>query len=191
MGRNAKSIELHLIQGNPNHLTKKQIAFRKKAEIKIGDSKLKLPAYVKADEVALKKWKEVIKLHKGHEILTSADSCALGRYCKSFSEYLDLLEHRANIRDIDGFEPEEEKKIVEEFEEHLGPRAAKRMWNKVEYIMSVNGLLQMDASVNKKMDQLKSYEDRFFLNPLSRIKNVSKKEKTPPKDPLEQAGFAV
>ena len=40
MGRNAKPIELHLVNGNKRHLMKAEIEHRKRAEVKFGDSKL-------------------------------------------------------------------------------------------------------------------------------------------------------
>jgi len=63
-GRNAKPIAIHIAEGNPNRLTKKQIRDRQAAEIKLGTEKpklLKVPNYVKSDEVAHNCWKDLIK----------------------------------------------------------------------------------------------------------------------------------
>ncbi len=49
MGRNAKSIGLHIAEGNPNRLTKDQVRQRQEAEVKLGKQheleKLKKPAF--------------------------------------------------------------------------------------------------------------------------------------------------
>ena len=60
--------------------------------------------------------------------------------------------------------------------------------NKINYIVSVDGVLKIDSAINKKMDMLIKMEDRLFLNPLSKVKNVPKKE---PKtiDPATAKGF--
>jgi phage terminase small subunit len=154
MGRNAKPIQLHLVDGNPNRLTKRQIADRKSSEIKIGEKKLRPPDFIKADPVALKKFREVVRLYSDIDFITSADACIIGRYCKTFSEYVRAVAERDNylLGDID-----DTKKL--------------------------------DDAVNKKNELMTRLEDRIFLNALSRVKNVPKKEKKKEVSPLERAGF--
>ena len=50
------------------------------------------------------------------------------------------------------------------------------------------GNLQIQQAVNKKLDMLIKYEDRMFLTPLSRVRNVPKKEPER-EDPLAKKGF--
>jgi len=46
-------------------------------------------------------------------------------------------------------------------------------------------LLRIETAINKKMDMLIKMQDRLFLNPLAKVKNVPKKEKVKPNNPLE------
>ncbi len=94
-GRNAKPVALHIAEGNPNNLTKEQIATRKASEIKLGVtdySKIRAPALVQKDKVALAQWRNLIKEYKmaaeqGVELLTTSDIGLLALYCKTYSEY--------------------------------------------------------------------------------------------------------
>jgi hypothetical protein len=43
-------------------------------------------------------------------------------------------------------------------------------------LFSINAILTIETAINKKMDMLIKMEDRLFLNPLAKIKNVPKKE---------------
>jgi phage terminase small subunit len=183
-GRNGKPVALHLAQGNPNRLTKAEIARREKSEVKLGDNKLKCPEFMKSDVNAFAKWKEIVKIYKDIDFVSSGDTGLLARYCMTFSEYQKLLKHRIKIDNIDWLDFDEQVDL----EKQVGEDMAERLINKINYILSVDGVLKIDAAINKKMDMLIKMEDRLFLNPLSKVKNVPKKE---PKlvDPLAQKGF--
>ena len=56
------------------------------------------------------------------------------------------------------------------------------MFEKIDFIMSASGVLTFDSALNKKMDMLIKMEDRLFLSPLAKLKNIPKREK-PVKDP--------
>jgi hypothetical protein len=49
-------------------------------------------------------------------------------------------------------------------------------------MIAVDGLLRIETAINKKMDMLIKMQDRLFLNPLAKVKNVPKpkKEEKPP-----------
>lgn len=177
-GRNAKPIELHIAGGNPSHLTKAEIKHREKSEIKIGDSNLRCPSFVRKDPVAYKKWREVTKLYKGVDFVSSGDVGLLGRYCQSFSEYENLLEIRRNLSDIEL----DEELADEAFDECCSERQKQQLFKKINYILSTDGLLTIEAAINKKMDMLIKMEDRLFLNPLAKIKNVPMKPEETPKE---------
>jgi phage terminase small subunit len=191
-GRNAKPVSLHLAEGNPNKLTKAEIARREKANIKLGSDKLTCPAYVLHDTVAYKKWRELMHDYnkakgEGIELVKSSDAGILARYCKTFSEYLSLLECRDKISRID-IDYEEASTINEALEMRFGTQGAAKLFAKIEYIYSVAGLLNIEIAINKKGDILTKLEDRLFLNPLAKIKNIPKKE-APKADPLKERGF--
>jgi phage terminase small subunit len=182
LGRNAMPIDLLEANGR-KHLTKAEIAARKKAEIKFGSHSLACPLFVKVDPLAFAKWKEITKLYKQIDFVSSGDAGHLARYCKAHSEYCDLISRRNMICQMESFSEEEEDVVVGEFSTHMAEMAAKKMWQKVEYIMSTSGILQIDKAINAKMQSLMAMEDRLFLNPLAKIKNVPKKEDEPPEDP--------
>lgn len=186
-GRPAQPVALHLLKGNIRHLTKAEIAQRKKEQVQLGDSRLVCPSYVRHDKEAYKKWKEIIKLYKHIDFVTSADVGMMARYCMTFSEYLDLLRHREAVAAIE-INPEDSLEAVEALAEKYGTRRAEKLFAKVEYILSVNGLLAIDKAINAKMSSLVQMEDRLFLNPLAKIRNVPKKEPKP-EDPLAAKGF--
>lgn len=182
MGRNAQPIDLLMAKGK-KHLTKAEIEHRKNSEISFGEKKLKCPDFVKDDVAAYKKWKEIQRIYNDVDFVSSGDVGLLARYCKTFSEYQSLIDHRKRIDNIDSFTPEETDIALEEFSERLGEKKAKDLFLKINYIISVGGVLQIETAINKKMDMLIKMEDRLFLNPLAKIKNVPKKEKQKDQDP--------
>ncbi|WP_026881414.1 P27 family phage terminase small subunit [Clostridium akagii] len=163
MGRNAKPINLLLAQGK-KHLTKAEIDKRKDTEIKLGNNKLVCPNYIKNNVNAYKKWKEIVKIYKEVDFVSSGDTGLLSRYCMTHSEYLNLCETRDRLSGLHADWSQYQNIFPEEFQET------------VERVLYSNTDLQMETAINKKMDMLIKMEDRLFLNPLSKVKNVPKQE---------------
>jgi hypothetical protein len=90
---------------------------------------------------------------------------------------------------MDPFDTEESLMAKEILKERFGTQMAAKLCQKVEYILSVGGLIAIETAINKKMDMLIKMEDRLFLNPLAKVKNVPKKEPEKPADPLKKKGF--
>ncbi len=44
-------------------------------------------------------------------------------------------------------------------------------------LASIEGILKLETAINKKMDMLLKLQDRLFLNPLAKVKNVPKPKK--------------
>ena len=175
MGRNAQPIDILTAKGK-KHLTKQEIDHRKKSEIKVGETKLICPIFIKKDIPAMMKWKEIVKIYKDIDFVSSGDTGLLARYCMTFSEYLALLDQKQKIN---SFEIR-----YDEIEAYLDEELIKAL----DCIVKFNPMMQLDSAVNKKMDMLIKMEDRLFLNPLAKVKNVPKKE--PVKvDPLAAKGF--
>ncbi|MEN6567188.1 MAG: P27 family phage terminase small subunit [Veillonellales bacterium] len=175
---------MHIAQGNPNRLTKAEIARRQQAQVKLGEHKLRCPQFIKDDVNAYAKWKEIVKLYKEIDFVSSGDVGFLARYCMTFSEYQKLLRHRKNIDHFDMLGVDEQGHL----EKYLDEDLAAELIEKVNYIISVDGVLKIDTAINKKMDMLIKMEDRLFLNPLAKVKNIPKKENKP-EDPLKAKGF--
>lgn len=168
-GRNALPIDI--IEANKkSHLTKAQIEHRKNSEIKLGNANLKCPKQVKKDKIAAKKWKEITEIFKDTSFVSSADVGLLGRYCIAFSEYYDLLERRKRLNKIHDDSDDVEDYINNSDEFNL--KIKKQLLDMV----STSAMLKIDAAINKKMDVLLKMEDRMFLNPLAKVKNIPKKE---------------
>lgn len=163
MGRNAKPIDLLVAQGK-KHLTKAEIEKRKDVEIKLGTNKLICPSYIKNNVNAYKKWKEIIKIYKEVDFVSSGDTGLLARYCLTHSEYLNLCETRDRIGILHSDWSKYEGILPEEFEQSI------------EKLLRSNVDLQLETAINKKMDMLIKMEDRLFLNPLAKVKNVLKQE---------------
>ena len=189
MGRNAKPIDLIMADGNKRHLTKAEIEHRKNTEIRFGNDKLVCPKHIKNNKNAYAKWKELIRLYKDFNFVASGDIGMLGRYCMAYSEYLDLIERRAIINQL-SINIEEHYYIEKELkDEGVHEKRIEKMIEKYEFILSIGGLIALDKAINAKMDALVKMEDRLFLNPLAKIKNVPKKPPEEEKTELDQNGF--
>lgn len=182
MGRNAKSVALHLAEGNPDRLTKEEIQRRQEAEIKLGNSELKniqAPDNVKSDIMAFKKWQTALKNYReaaknGIEIISSSDIDALAIYCITYSEYLSLIERRKRVDQMDfvSLRPDAQRIKGEK----------RRTMNE---LLRLKEVLSLEAAINKKNDLIIKYQDRLFLNALSKIKNVPKREPKKSDNPME------
>jgi phage terminase small subunit len=175
-GRNAKSIGLHLAEGNPSHLTKEEIAARQEAEVKLGETelkKLRKPSFVTRDKIANKLWNELIKEYQiaakqGVELLTSSDVGMLALYCKTYSEYERLLGAYQRIDRI-----AENTDALYDYILAQDDFAIKAM-TQIAQLASIDGILKIETAINKKMDMLLKMQDRLFLHPLAKVKNVPK-----------------
>ena len=182
MGRNAQPVSVIMMNGKSHHLTKAEIKRREENKVKIGTQTVEVPEYVELDKQALKQWNKLINDYelakeKGHEIITSTDADILGKYCVTHSEYLGLKKKLQIINNIDLTELEEE--IYESKD------LSKDMKKKLNKLLNVDYALKLESAINKKHEILIKLEDRLFLNPLSKIKNIAKKEKEKPVNPIE------
>jgi phage terminase small subunit len=190
-GRNAKSIGLHLAEGNPSHLTKEEIEARKQSEVKLGKheiEKMKKPSFVSKDRIATKLWNDLIKEYKsaadqGIELLSSSDIGMLAMYCKTFSEYERLLMQYQRIENIQIDDASFEALILQaEFASDAEAKALKYL----SQLASLEGILKLETAINKKMDMLLKMQDRLFLNPLAKVKNVPKPKEAPKQSRMAQ-----
>lgn len=178
MGRSAKPIELLMVEGK-KHLTKEEIEERRNSEIRFGDRKLKCPNYVKNNEIAYKKWKEINKLFKDFDFVSAGDSELIAKYCITFSGYLKLIEAHQKISEIH-YDCEELDRAIEAELKNEDGTTEKAFSYKVKKqlrdMISVNAILQIETAINKKVDLMIKMEDRMFLNPISKVKNIPKKK---------------
>jgi phage terminase small subunit len=161
-GRPAKPIQLHVLNGNKRHLTKEEIDARQKQEQKLRSSKkdYKANAQVKDDPVALAMFKKLAKLYKSIEYVEGLDENVINRYCLLHSEYLSLRTMRQQLLDV-----------------------LNEMVDPLQRFQVMDKITECDRRLDKKYDLLVKLEDRLFLNPTSRVKNVPKKEPKEKDDP--------
>jgi len=188
-GRRAKPINL-LIFEKKKHLTKKEIEFRKKNEsrFRMGTQELKMPASVRANPTAKKKWGELVKLYKGVDFVSSSDVGVIGQLCLAYAELDSLLAHLNRLENIEPFEDEEE--IYELLGEDLSEIRIRSLLKKLNYLTSLGGILTVNKSIDQKRSLIRSLEDRLFLNPLAKIRSIPKKPEEEPEVPENQKKFA-
>jgi hypothetical protein len=162
-GRPAKPIEMHILQGG-KHLTKDEIAQRKKTEAALkSNTRFKASDKVKANYAAFAMFKKLKRLYRDIDYVEGLDGNVINRYCLLSAE-TDALETLLT-------------KMNEDIEMCDKPA------DRIDIYTSIRGVIN---SLNKSRDMLIKLEDRLFLNPTSRVKNVPKKE--PPKqEPAEDS----
>lgn len=179
MGRNAKPIALIAKEGK-THKTKEEIEARKQAEegAKLGLNelkKLKPPPFIENDVAAFSHWKELLAEYieaagRGVELLSTTDVGSLATYCKTFAEYEALLMQRDTLASVD-----------------MAPRIKNPVKkNQVNFLAKFETNMKLEAAINKKVDMLIKQQDRLFLNPLAKIKNVPRPEKKKAENPMER-----
>ncbi|AIQ31648.1 terminase [Paenibacillus sp. FSL P4-0081] len=190
-GRNAKPVALHIAEGNPNRLTKEEIKQRTESELKLGKNdlkKLKKPKYISQDKVANKLWGELIKeyqesANQGVSLLSSTDVGTFALYCKTYSEYENLLDQYQKLENI----------VIDEhiLDEYIGEAEAAldvnlKALQYLSQLASLEGILKVETAINKKVDMLLKLQDRLFLNPLAKVKNVTIPKKEDKKSAMAQ-----
>jgi len=189
MGRDAKPIDLLVLEGR-KHLTKAEIEQRRKAQIKTGTSKLTCPEYVLKDPKALEKWQEIKKIYKDVDFVSSGDIGLLGRYCMTFSEYHEMLDSYQRIKEIhyDSSELDEFLNGTYMDEDEEKRYFSYKVKKQLRDMISIGAILSIEKAVNQKMDMLLKMEDRLFLSPLSKVKNVPKPKEKPQESKWDKFG---
>lgn len=167
IGRNAKPIALHIAEGNPNRLTKRQIGAREKAEKSLyTGTTFKESPVVRGDLIAHREFLRLKKLYKKIPYMDGLDEQIINRYCLLISQ-----------------------------EQMLG-KTLERMLIDVDEVSNVEdriAIYKAVAGVTDKVmkvrDMLLKVEDRLFLNPLAKVKNLPKLEKKEEKPPSKFSRF--
>ena len=157
-GRPSKPVDLILLEGK-THLTKKQIeARRKKEESLKSDSPYQPNKKVKSNPVALEMFYKLQKLYKNIDYVDGLDENIINRYCLLTSE-------------VDA-----EEMLLQKMESDIDK--CEKPGEMVTMYKSISG---MEGNLNRSRDMLLKMEDRMFLNPTARVKNVPKKQEEPVK----------
>lgn len=161
MGRKAKPIALHLLEGNKNRMTKEQIEQRLEGEIKPNTDKVKCPYWL--DDIAADEWDRIVDELIELGLMTNVDVSALGVYCDCYSKYVQATKKL------------EETGLTTEFTNKSGA---------TNVVPSPYVNIQ-----NKYGDMLKKYLTEFGLTPSARAKlAIPKKEDKKPTAEEEMFG---
>lgn len=162
-GRPAKPIDLHIVEGR-KHLTKREIAERKNQENSLKSNTTFRPnEKVKNNPVALKMFKKLKKLYAKIDYVEGLDENIINRYCLLSAES-NALESLLN-------------KMSEDVEN------CKEYTERIQLYKSITGI---ERNLNQNRNMLLKIEDRLFLNPTSRVKNVPKKPEEKPKTEFDR-----
>ncbi|VTZ90392.1 phage terminase small subunit P27 family [Limosilactobacillus mucosae] len=87
MPRTAQSAYLHVLQGNPNNKTKKELSRRihNEERMQVSAENMKPPFGISAG--AEKEFKRIVKLFKPTQLFNEADVAELAMYCDLLMEY--------------------------------------------------------------------------------------------------------
>jgi len=85
--QNAKSALLHVLEGNPNNKTKKELHKRQKNEEKLSlpRDKLEPPTWLTA--TGAKEFKRIVEVMEPTQLLTNGDVNTLALYCDTLADY--------------------------------------------------------------------------------------------------------
>ena len=147
-----------IIGGGRSHRSKKELEARADTEIELGVGALILPAHVKSNKTALKKWKELIALYKSQkiEIVTSADSDIAAQFCICHSELCTLIS----------------------LQDEMSKDHKMKGTSAVDIIDDLN---KIDNMINKKRDAHSKLAAKLLLDPVSRIRAIPLKQPEKPK----------
>lgn len=150
-GRTPKPGYLQLLECNKNRLTKAELKDIAESEIKLGGKNFEASEMIKADNIALKKWKSLIKTYQEYDIdfISDSDSGIIEQYCMSYSTVVRLEKAKAEIIKNN----EKENAIV------------------------VLALIEdIQKAIDTQVKLMLPLSDRLFLNPVSKIKGLRKKK---------------
>jgi len=145
-GRIPKPPKLGVLEGNKKtRYTKAQLKDMEESQIKLGGKKFEASETIKANPVALKKWKSLIKTYQEYDIdfISDSDSGTIEQYCMSYSwvTYLEKVK-------------------------------AEKVKNKADE----EDLADIQKQIDNQVKIMLPLSDRLFLNPVSKIKGLRKKQ---------------
>jgi hypothetical protein len=102
-------------------------------------------------------------------------------YCKTFSEYQELLKAYQRVSEI-RYDCSELQELITDTNDEGKYLYSYKVQKALKDLFSINAIMTIETAINKKMDMLLKMEDRLFLNPLAKVKNVPqpKKAEEPP-----------
>jgi phage terminase small subunit len=163
-GRKGQPVDLLLLKG-ATHLTKEEIARRKQAEdeLKSGVSRFHPSDQVLMNPIAKETFIKLLTLYQDIEYVEGLDEAVINRYCIMTAEAERVQSLLIKMEeDIDNCEKPSER------------------------VNLYKAIASAEITVCRIRDRLLQMEDRLFMNPTSRVRNVPKKQKEKPKTQFEE-----
>ena len=197
-GRRRQPVNVVDFDNTQIHFTKAQIAARAKAEKMagtIGKETLTCPREIRENKRALVEWNHLTKINRETEadFLRTTDAKAIAAYCMLRAEYLDLVHKRAMVNNCPGFTWDEETEAKNAIDDYYEGNAKRTdlLWKKIDFVLSLPGVLKIDSAIDAKVGKLIAFEDRLFLNPLARLKHDGTTKTTAQKPVSELSKFGI
>lgn len=158
-------MSLQLQQYRKVHKSKEEIRQRLEYEEKM---KVGKRVFIITDKIlkyphAIAKWNQLVTIYENFEFVSEIDIGIMEKYCICHAEYYYLLEIK--------------NELLKQYDDKI-----------VAYRMVRS--LKIEQDINNKVEILLKLEDRLFLNPHSRLKNIPKFESEDKKESyLEILGF--
>lgn len=187
-----KPLALHLHDGNKNKLSTEDKEAYAAAEITMGDLHFITPPDVRNNQLAMRKWREVIKIYRdaGLTVVSNTDTGVIARYCILYAEYWELEAIRDEIKEFK-LDNDDKNELMAESDAEFSRERARRLWNLMDYFTRLDGLLKLDDKIHRKLKTILDIEDRIFLNPAAKVRTLPIKRKAKEKDELGDLGFDV
>jgi phage terminase small subunit len=163
-GRKGQPINLLLLKG-AKHLTQEEIDRRKQAEesLKSGISKFHPTDQVLLNPIAKETFIKLLVLYENIDYIEGLDEAIINRYCLMTAEA-----DRVQALLI---------KMEEDIDKCEKPSQMVSMYK---------AIASAEITVGRIRDRLLQMEDRLFMNPTSRVRNVPKKDKEKPKTDFDK-----
>lgn len=158
----------------------------------VGDMDFIAPDEVKQNHMALRKWREVIKIFKesGLTAVSSTDCGVIGRYCMLYAEYWELLRERKALAAFE-LPSDDMQEIMAITQAEYNREKARRLWGVVEYFTKLKGLLELDRAINAKQKALLEVENCIYLNPAAKARKGNIQHQNSGASSGELEGFDV
>lgn len=160
-GRRAMPIDLLLINGNKNKLTKSEIDQRKKAEAKIKPStdKVRPPSWLSA--AGKREFRKLVMELQQTELITNVDVNQLAAYCRVYERYVELQAGTPAVDEIGDPKLDEEGNPIIEYNEKAIDTYLKHLKTlAVEFGLTPSARAKI--AMPKKEEKEKSTEEQMF-----------------------------
>ncbi len=163
-GRKGQPVDLILLKG-ATHLTKEEIERRKQAEeeLRSGIAKFHPSDQVLTNPIAKETFVKLLVLYQDIDYVEGLDEAIINRYCLMTAEA-----ERVQTLLI---------KMEEDIDNCEEPSDRVKLYKAIASAEITSGRIR---------DRLLQMEDRLFMNPTSRVRNVPKKQKEKPKSEFEK-----